>query len=283
MINRLALVLALFCVGNVRADEVGDLWRKAFGDARLVLPSAEELRAAESAFTDELQGQGERADWQALKMRRIADRNRVVIAEIDSARQGRGIFMLNGGAGTENWLLQAPHAKFDMYTGDLAALLFAEAPFRAAQWNSVSRNAVVVKSSEKADMAHLDNTYWQAFTRAFAGQFPQGRIVQIHGYAQSNRETDGAEASDIIVSAGRAYPPQWVQSTAACLKSQMPGTVSLYPFEVDELGGTTNAQGKLLQSLNHEGFLHLEMSYSMRKLLLDRQDLRRSLATCLKG
>lgn len=278
------LVLALFCTCNAQADSgVSAYWRKAFGDGLLTLPPVAEVNAAEAAFTEELQGHGERAGWRALQMCRRVEQNLAVLSECDSARRGRGIFMLKTGAGVEDWLLQAPHAKFDQYTGDLAALLFNEAPFRAAQWNTVSRQAAVADRAEPADLAHLDGTYWQAFTRAFARQFPHGRIVQIHGFEQAKRDSKGAMHSDIIVSAGHARPPQWVRAAAVCLKSKMPGVVSLYPSEAGELGGTTNVQGQLLRSLRHDGFLHLEMSYSLRKLLLQRQDLRQALAACLKG
>jgi hypothetical protein len=47
------------------------------------------------------------------------------------------------------------------------------------------------------------------------------------------------------------------------------------------LGGTTNVQGQLLRSLNHDGFVHIEMSKAMRKELLDNADTRKLLLNCL--
>ena len=85
----------------------------------------------------------------------------------------------------------------------------------------------------------------------------------------------------MIVSAGHDFPPLWVQNVTSCLKTQLGLKVLLYPYEVSELGATTNSQGQLLQSLGHQGFLHLEMNKKLRENLRKQQALRKKLLLCL--
>ena len=39
----------------------------------------------------------------------------------------------------------------------------------------------------------------------------------------------------------------------------------LFPVDCNELGATSNVQGKRLRSAGHSGFLHLEMSLRLRE------------------
>ncbi len=43
----------------------------------------------------------------------------------------------------------------------------------------------------------------------------------------------------------------------------------LFPTTVDELGGTTNVQDKILRAAGHDGFVHLELSRPLRRRLRD--------------
>ena len=134
----------------------------------------------------------------------------MVLQELPNAKQGRGIFAVKKSV-SKHWLLQAPHADSDLYTGKIASRLFLEGDFQAAQWNTVKRDI--------SDMAHTPNTYWQSFTQAFAEQYPDAKIIQLHGFDQSHRKTEAGESSDMILSAGQALAPAWVAQTAECLKN----------------------------------------------------------------
>ncbi|MCF7970137.1 MAG: hypothetical protein K9L22_03100 [Methylococcaceae bacterium] len=275
------LFIMLFNTNVLKSETINQQWLAAFSKHDLQPASLLELQQVEHAFTQELQGiQSEL--WTKLDMQRLEQSNRVTFQESEQAQQGRGLFMLNVGARMHHVLIQAPHAKADRYTGELAALLFEQGALRAAQWNSVPRYAEMKGFSAKADMAHLSQTYWQVFTQAFAQQFAHARIIQLHGYERSKRKSKQGKDSEMIVSAGHYNPPAWVQKTAHCLKQKMPGKVSLFPYDVNELGATTNSQGQLLQGLNHQGFLHIEMSLSLRKSLLDSAELRQLLLDCLQ-
>lgn len=212
------------------------------------------------------------ADWQSLAMQQNNYPDYLTLQELPTAKYGRGFFAVNRRSG-KNWLLQAPHADSDLYTGKIASRLFLDGAFKAAQWNTVKRDI--------SDMAHTPNTYWQAFTLAFAEQYPDGKIIQIHGFDQAVRKSAAGETSDMILSAGHEQTPLWIQQTAVCLKNAFPTRVSLYPVDIQELGGTTNVQGQLLRSLKHEGFLHIEMSKTLREELLNKLESRKLLLNCL--
>lgn len=274
------LLIMLFNTYPLKAETINQQWLSAFSKQTLQPVSLFELQQVEQAFSKELQGTQSEL-WAPLSMQRLAQPNRVILQENASAQQGRGLFMLNVGAIAHDVLIQAPHAKADRYTGKLAALLFEQGGLHAGQWNSVPRHAKIKGFSALADMAHLSQTYWQVFTRVFATQFPHARIIQLHGYDRNKRNSQQGKDSEMIISAGHYYPPAWVQKTASCLKQKMPVKVSLFPYDVKELGATTNSQGQLLQALNNPGFLHIEMSLSLRQSLLDSAKLRQQLLDCL--
>lgn len=211
-------------------------------------------------------------DWQSLQMQQNTNGDFITLEESPAAKQGRGFFAVRKQA-SKNWLLQAPHADSDLYTGKIASRLFLEGDFKAAQWNTVKRDL--------SDMAHTPNTYWQMFTQAFAEQYPDAKIIQLHGFDPSQRKTQAGEAIDMILSAGQQIAPLWVQQTAGCLKKAFPKRVGLYQSDVQELGGTTNVQGQLLRNLGHDGFLHIEMSKSLRGQLLEDAGLRKRFIDCL--
>lgn len=258
-------------MGSVQANELDTYTKLASGKVEVITATASELQLLKDKLKPVFNG-ASLGDWQSLAMQQVNHQDFITLQELPTAKQGRGFFAINTQA-KNNWLLQAPHADSDLYTGKIVSRLFLSGEFKAAQWNTVKRDI--------SDMAHTPNTYWQAFTQAFAEQYPDGRVIQLHGYDQEIRKTKAGESGDMILSAGHEAPPLWVQQTAACLKKAFPQRVSLYPFDVQELGGTTNVQGQLLQSLGHDGFLHIEMSKHMRRQLLDKAKLRNKFINCL--
>lgn len=243
-------------------------------------PGTDELRQAELQFAAELAGRA--GAWETLGMRRAATTEPpgTAILETEARLEGRGIFAFRA-APARDWLIQAPHSRDDLRTGAIARLLYAEWPVRAAMWNSTGRHTP--GSGGEADMAHLERSHWQAMTRAYAAQFPKGRVLQLHGFEGGKRASARGAALDMIVSAGHSAPPAWVRQAATCFRTGLPPwRIGLYPDDVGELGATTNAQGRLLRGLGHEGFLHLEMSLPLRERLAADPALRRRLAACLE-
>ena len=270
--NKGYFLLGMLLMWTVQANELDTLIKSASGKAEVVTATAGELQAFKDKLKSLFNGSDAGGDWHDLKIQQVNLRDVVILQESPTAKQGLGVFAVRMQA-TNNRLIQAPHADSDLYTGKIASRLFLEGGFKAAQWNSVKRNI--------SDMAHTPNTYWQIFTEAFAERYPDGKIIQLHGFERSTRKTKAGESSEIILSAGHDAPPPWIQQTADCLKKALPNKVSLYQFDVKELGGTTNVQGQLLRSHGHDGFLHIEMSKDMRNELLDNVELRKLFINCL--
>lgn len=283
IINRVILILLLF-THQLHAQVLDSQLKKAFNKGQFVLPDGNELQQVRKAFSQELAGQSATDIWDALSMQRVMQQDLLFFQEAVDVRKGRGLFAIRKDNKAEPWLIQAPHARFDKWTGKIVELLFSEGQFKAAMWNSVSRKTPIEHSSVKreADMAHLPETYWQAITESFARYYEQGKVIQIHGYNQAKRKSSAGRNSEIILSAGHIYPPVWVQKFAHCLNKVIPDKISLYPYDVEELGATTNVQGQLLRNIGFKGFLHIEMSQSMRQQFLQRQELRQLLIGCIK-
>jgi hypothetical protein len=264
-------LLGMLVMGTAQANELDEAIKLASGGAEAVTVPASELQALKDRLKKMFNGANV-ADWEHLGLQQLSQQGYDTIQELPTKKQGRGFFAIKKQS-TKNWLLQAPHADSDLYTGKIASRLFLEGEFKAAQWNTVKRSV--------SDMAHTRDTYWQTFTQVFAEQFPDARVIQIHGYEQSARKTEAGEVSDMILSAGHDAPPLWLQQIANCLKNTFPHRISLYPYDVKELGGTTNVQGYRLRSLGQDGFLHIEISKTMRLELLDNTDVRKRFIDCL--
>jgi len=281
-INRVIVMTLLSC-SHVNAGAASIRFHSAFNKGQYISPEINQLKQISNAFQQELAGQSASDLWNALAMLRISQNNVLFFQESADRLKGRGLFAIRQSADVKPWLLQAPHAKSDKYTGEIAALLFDENQIKAAMWNSVHRKTSVNNSNSTgtADMAHLPGTYWQAVTEVFARDHDNGRIIQLHGFDQSKRQSTAGRKSEIIVSAGHRHPPSWVKHVADCLRQSLNTKISLYPDDVKELGATTNTQGQLLKKLGFKGFLHIEMSRSMRENLLSNKNLRQLFMSCI--
>lgn len=265
------LLLGLLVMGRIQANELDDALEAASGKAEPTSASSSELQSFKDKVSSALKG-AVVSDWDKITLDYTHHADYDTVQELPKSRHGRGYFAINPQA-KNNWLLQAPHADSDLHTGKIASRLFLTGAFRAAQWNTVHRDV--------SDMAHSPDTYWQAYTQAFAELYPEGKIIQIHGFDQDNRKSEEGSNSDMILSAGNKNPPDWLQQTASCLKKAMPLHVSLYPFDVKELGGTKNVQGQLLMVMGYGGFVHIEMSGPMRMELLNNAETRKRFIACL--
>lgn len=201
---------------------------------------------------------------------------------------GQGAFVLRQqspkqtlGRGQVPLLIQAPHRFYDTHTGQIALLLSTEAPVQAIAWNTVPRYENKAPD-QLSDLAHQPNSIFALFAVQFALQNPAGRVIQLHGFAREKRTTAAAQRSQLIVSSGTATASDNARKIAGCLAQSLSG-VSLYGQEVHELGGTQNSTGQQLRQLAFSGFIHLEMSLSVRQQLLEDTALRQQFAQCLSA
>lgn len=189
-----------------------------------------------------------------------------ILREVPEQRRGRGFFALRTGAKLPI-ALQAPHSFFDTHTRQITRKLFQESQVTAAAWNTVHR--------KRSDLAHTRDSHFSAFTRAFITAVARPLVVQLHGFAPAKRRSPAAGSADMIISGGTRLPPPWARQAAAAWAQQFAyGAVRFFPFEVDELGGTTNAQGEIVRAAGRDGFLHFELSRSLRRRLREEASVR---------
>jgi len=93
--------------------------------------------------------------------------------------------------------------------------MFLEGRWRAAALNTTHR----FKSGSEgvdADLAHLEESYFQAFTRAWC-LVGGGPLVQLHGYVKEKRKSVQARSADIILSSGVQTAQPLAHASAARL------------------------------------------------------------------
>jgi hypothetical protein len=189
-----------------------------------------------------------------------------LVYEAADVRTGGGVYAIRPAGGVP-LVVQAPHAYSDLHTDKLLDQLVIEGPLRVAAWNSVDRKVI--------DVAHVDRHPLQDLTRAVAELDPRTNFVQLHGFRSDQRQSAQAQQASWILSDGSHSPSTWIVESYMRLRRgwhDHPG--ALFPHEVQELGATTNQQGRLLRQLGHDRFASVEMNASLRLQLLDDVRLR---------
>jgi len=268
------------------AGVVKDMYKKSAGGS-YISPSEKDVEEAKLLFSKILQGdEGKNlaSRWRRLgfELSRIRERDETFIVVHEHSKKGGGFYLFRNGHG-KPVALQAPHRFYDEKTGVIARKLMLEGQFRAAAWNTVGRYEDKEKKSKNADMSHQDNSYFQAFTLAFSEVYPEGNIVQFHGFSQKKRSSHAGRTSDIIVSSGSKVSSQAVMDIWESLKGKEIGIVRLFPHEVSELGATQNSNALALRRKGFQGFVHVEMSKHLRSRLSKEKALRRDLYNSLVG
>ncbi len=267
---------ALFMPGlslSARAETLTDLWNAARRDGTYRKPDPEEVRAAEDLFRRTFAAKEDvptlQAAWRRLHFELLPFEKEgaawLVLREWPGHKTGRGFYVFRTGPAPAV-VVQAPHGWSDLHTGRIALRLLEEHALRAGAWNTISR--------ADGDLAHLPVSHFQAFTQAFAHVSRQGLVVQLHGFEPGKRKSQVGEEAEVVASNGTRRPPGWLLGLAKAWKEKLSLTVRVYPHEVGELGGSTNAQAQLLQGLGHDGFLHVELSLALRQRLRDEERLR---------
>ena len=242
--------------------------------------SQEELQRAETLFRATLAGDAKLADlqaaWSKLGFKLTAQGENkdayLILQELPSQRSGRGFYAIRRNA-VKPMVVEAPHGLFDQDTDEIALKLFQEGPFAAGAWNTVHRR--------DRDVAHTENTYFQAFTRACAKALPGVVVVQLHGFARAKHSKGNARRATMIVSEGRSDPSAKVVAIARRMKAAFGPGVLLYPRDVQELGGAGNVQSQILRQTAGATFVHIEMNEQMRLRLLSKASLRKTFLKCI--
>jgi hypothetical protein len=201
------------------------------------------------------------------------------LLEEPSRRRGAGAYLIRlGPPEKQEILLQAPHADYDLGTGEMAARLFLSPPPgnapRALFLNTMHRYQLQPGQKERrsgspADVAHNPNHLYTAATDAALEAGPM-LIVQLHGFGSRTDDDDTPlpEGTTIVVSAGRDTGST-PRSTAIAdrLKKSFGDGVRRFPEEAPILGATTNVQGRAARRRPGVDFVHVEIAAPLRKQL----------------
>ena len=244
-----------------------------------IAPSAAELAATRDLFARILRGERGRAidelaqsaGWRVRSQAQESS-DLVVVSEATDALRGRGLYAFFSQG---RHALQAPHVPTDGLTGEILLKYAQDRLPRALAWNTVPRS--------RGDLAHLLNTDYIEFSRAFASAHPNEKIIQLHGFDVDQRKTAAGSSSGAIVSATHRNPSSELQLAVRCLREQVESKTRLYGEDVRELGGTTNTVAKALRAGGYQNFIHLEAALPLRERLLADAAQRRALFQCLGG
>ena len=243
----------------------------------------EEVARAEALFLSLAQGAapaGLATEARSLAVRIESIGPLLIVREEEHAKRGRGFFVFRRDARPD--ILLVPHGFKDEMTRDIGVSLFNQGSFSAAAWNTVPRNYERNGVRVDADMAHLAGTWFTAFALAAARAWPSGQTLQIHGFEQGKRKSEAAADADLILSNGTRTPGPQLRRQQQCLSSGLDRPVRVYSESFHELGGTTNVQGIALRERGYPGFVHMEMSRSLRQALRDDEATRAALLRCLQ-
>ncbi len=218
-----------------------------------------------------------------------------VLFEPADERRGAGTYLFRTGAANAD-LIQAPHVYFDLGTERLGLELFLCAPegqrprvFAANTAHRFRPNGVATAAASSssledddgdhpADLAHNPAHLYQHVTDLLAQSMPGLRVFQLHGFAAKARKNGALSA---VVSAGSRFPTRFARTVASRLVGVLGQQVRLFPDQTSELGGTRNAQARLLDRYPGARFVHLELSAQSREALRAREKLSQLAAALL--
>lgn len=210
-----------------------------------------ETNRLDESLVDQWKQLGWQIDW-------LSEQKMFLVYEDRNHQQGRGAYAIRSECDS-NLVIQAPHRFFDKQTGSIALKLFSENSIKAACWNTAHRKEI--------DVAHQDRHYFNAFMNALTANQPDSVFVQLHGFADSHRDTEGIQ---LIVSDATRYPGRHARQSALKFKERFGiQQVRLFPTEVKTLGGTKNSQASILRNGSQCRFLHLEMATEFRSNLAE--------------
>jgi hypothetical protein len=212
----------------------------------------------------------------------------LVLLEAPGAVRGTGAYVFRAGRAPMGpaVILHAPHAFFDLGTGEIAARLFFQHPrgrevvgfFTNTIHRHQGENGRRVRSaSSPADVCHNPHHLFSVVTEATA--FVRAiDVVQVHGFGADQ----GDRGFDAVVSAGDpAGSTARSQAVARVLRARFGAGVKTFPEQVSRLGATTNVQGRVLAHHRGCNFVHVELSGELRKRLMSSAEDREALAAAV--
>jgi len=284
------ILLLLFTIpDSATPGTIKEILESAQSGGAYLIPEKNNLTEAERLFFRMFNGERDEAvlqnEWGKLHFNIILiheeGKTFFVLHEDPSHKKGRGFYLfalsLKG-----NTILQMPHSIKDIYTGDIGLKMAKEGQFIGAAWNTIPRNYKEKGTGTKADLSDLFQTYLASFTRAFAESYPEGYVVQLHGFSKKRRETPVGKDCDIIISNGTKRFEPWLLEMDRYLEHHVSKNVCIFPVEVKELGATQTSVGIILHTMGHAGFLHIEMSRPLRSLMREESQYRKSLIQCME-
>lgn len=297
LLTALSIVLpaTAFCKNIDRLPDAINLFNTARKGGVYKTMAEAELTVVESLFKRMLSGDRSQELFQAwekqgftISKAQLEGREVFALIEKPEQKQGRGFYLFPLVA-SGSTVLMMPHGFYDLHTRVIGQYFFEEGLFLAAAWNTVHRNKYPgqIKVTHldddpwRWDMADLPNTCFTAFTKAFAQTKPQGHLVQLHGFAKEKRKSKSARDSDLILSDGTESPQKELFTFNDCLKIKLPFMVRLYPGETKDLGASENISARILNSIGHNGFVHMEMSLNLRQQLRSSMMHRQAVLNCM--
>lgn len=283
--RRLMLILFVMAIATITLAALFRPFRDTTG---FDVPSPAEAFAAQAQFSSALK-QGDtsalpQANLLGLSVRRLdgVPFDAISLTEAGDNCRGRGGYVIRTKENAYPIAVTAPHRGADLHTGTIVQTLFAENNFAAAAWNSAPRRGTK-SCPHGGDVARMPTHYFTSFALAFAKKYPQGRVIQLHGFDGNARRSGAARSADIIISDGSRIPAEKLLNLADCMSRVLPElNIAVFPFDSEELGATTNAQGRALRAAGFDGFTHIELNADLRNALVTNKALRARFAGCLK-
>ncbi|QSQ23835.1 hypothetical protein JY651_02290 [Pyxidicoccus parkwayensis] len=199
-----------------------------------------------------------------------------VLREKPERLRGAGAYVIRTGHATDD-VVQVPHPWFDKGTEGIGVGVFScgsrgQRPrvFMTATAHRYHGNPGETPEDPEhpADVAHNPDHLFQEVTDLVARSLSAPRVVQLHGFGTAKTDEGRREKSLVaVVSSGTREPTTWARQVTKRLVKFWGEGARLYPEGTQVLGGTQNAQGRLLQAYDCAHFLHLELSAQARKSL----------------
>jgi hypothetical protein len=286
-VPRRRLILILFAMA-IATITLAALFRPFKDTSGFDVPSHAEAIAAQAMFASALTPGAIKAQPQSYALGFSAatltdDKDAIAFTETGGNCRGRGGYIIRTKNNAFPVAVTAPHRGSDLHTGTIVQALFAENNFAAAAWNSAPRRQTK-NCQHGGDVARMPTHYFTSFALAFAKTHPGGRIIQLHGFDGTARRSGAARSADIIISDGSRLPSDKLLNLADCLSRNLPElNTAVFPYDSDELGATSNAQGRALRAAGFDGFTHIELNAGLRLKLVNDNALRARFAGCLSA
>jgi hypothetical protein len=215
----------------------------------------------------------------------------IAVLEGPATRGSVGSFVLRIGPKGEHGperVLQAPHAHFDVGTGELALQLLLAQPtrFRGLFTNTLHRYMQADGHKERrdfnpADVCHNDAHAFVAATAGAVAALGVVEVIQLHGYGEEQAAAVRPELWAIVSNGDAERGVPRVTEVATALTQGFDEPIARFPEDVAELGGTTNVIGRRVRAAPGASFLHLELSSDFRQALRRHPDWPERFAAAL--